>query len=77
VTFEKALRILPSFVAHLAADTDNDLARLRRKVEVEHFRMGKVIMENSETNSKSFRTEEIRDVDLKREQLARFLETTK
>jgi hypothetical protein len=77
MTFEKALRVLPAFAAFLASDT-TDLPRLRRNVEVEHFRLGQVIEEKlSQSHSQSFRSDAIRQIDLKREQLARFLETTK
>jgi len=77
VTFEKAVRILPSF-AKRHAEGHSDLARLRRNIEVENYKLGKLIVEKlGQTNTGTFQTAEIREIDRKREQLQRFLEATK
>jgi hypothetical protein len=73
MTYEKALRILPSF-AKRHAEGHTDLARLKRNVEVEYYKLGKLIMEKLAETHSSFRTAEIRDIDRKRDQLLGFLE---
>ena len=73
MTFDKAKRILPSLVSHFA-NSANDLESLRRMVEVHHFRLGGMIMNMV---GATFDREEVKALDLKREQLQRFLETTK
>jgi len=74
VTFEKAIRILPSF-AKPYAEGHTDLARLQRRIEVEHYKLGKLVIEKlAETHSGSFQTAEIQEIERKRDQLQRFLE---
>jgi hypothetical protein len=73
MTFDKAKRILPSFVSHFANDA-KDLESLRRMVEVYHFRLGGMLMNML---GATFDREEVNALDLKRERLQRFLETTK
>lgn len=73
MTFDKAKRILPSFVAHFANDA-KDLESLRRMVDVHNFRLGGMLMNML---GPTFDREEVNALDLKREQLQRFLEMTK
>lgn len=76
MTFEKALRILPSFVSHVAKG-QTDLESLRLRVRGELKQLHYLIFEKlRETHSGSFKTDEAKAIDLKIDQLNRFLENT-
>lgn len=76
MTFEKAVRILPSFVSHLAKG-QTELTGLRSRVQGQIKVLTIELLEKvGETHSGSFRTAEAKEVDRKIEQLQRFLEAT-
>jgi hypothetical protein len=76
MTYEQALRILPSHASHLAQG-QMTLAILRYRVGKEHDKLTAIMIEKlGQTTSGAFRTDEIKELDRKREQLTRFLETT-
>lgn len=76
MTFEKALRILPTYVSHLAKG-QTELAALRNRVSGEIKRLYMELLEEIDTmHSKSFSTAATKEINRKIEQLERFLETT-
>ena len=74
MTFDKAKRILPSFVLH-CANGISDLSVLRARVEGEARKIETLLLDKlAETHSGSHMTAEIKALDLKHEQVTRFLE---
>ena len=77
MTFEKAKRILPSCAAH-CANGISDLSVLRARVEGEAKNLTMLLLETiQQTHTGAYRTAEAKAIDLKLEQLNRFLEATK
>jgi hypothetical protein len=77
MTFEKAKRILPSFVLH-CANGINDLSVLRKRVEGETRNIETLLLDAlAETHTGSFRASKAFELDRKHEQLTRFLEAIK
>lgn len=77
MTFEKAKRIMPSFVSH-CANGITDLHVLRARVEGEIKNYEILLLDAlAETHTGSFRTSKAAELDRKHEQLTRFLEAIK
>lgn len=75
--FTRALRILPSFVAH-CGNGISDLSILRARVQGELKNLSHLLLEQlGQTNTGSFYTNEINATDRKITQLKNFLEDTK
>jgi len=76
MTFEKALRILPSCAMHLAKG-QSDLTALRSRVRgYLNTLEAELMVEIGKLHSPSFKTAEILEIDRKMEKLNRFLEQT-
>jgi hypothetical protein len=74
--FAKALRLLPSFVSHLAKGV-TDLTALRSRVVGEQKNLTLLLLEKcGETHSEHHVTQEMYALDRKIEQLKNFLEQT-
>jgi hypothetical protein len=76
VSFEKALRLLPSFVYHVAKG-QTDLTSLRNRVQGEQKNLTLLLLEKcGETHSGHHITQEMLALDRKIQQLKNFMDQT-